>query len=94
MFGHAFTVRGAVAYVEWGYHRAATVADWTLTRMEAGSGWTLAGTVRETDALRLAQRPLVFVAPHARGRWRWPIVDALEIRGASCTATLGPKERS
>jgi hypothetical protein len=53
----------------------------------------LSGTIVEMHAIRLEQRPLVFVVPTERGAWSWPIVGALDITGASCTARLGPKER-
>jgi hypothetical protein len=87
------TVRGAEGFVQWGYHRAATVRDWTLTRTEAGD-FELVGMVTEADTFRLAQQPLVFAAPHARGVWSWPIVGTLQITGASCTARLGRKDGS
>lgn len=83
------TARGVDGSLRWGYQAAAVLRAWTLTKVDAG--WTLTATVVSTDAFRVAQRPLVFVAPHATGAWRWPIGE-LQIVGASLTATLGPKE--
>lgn len=86
------TVRGVSAVVRHGYHAAAQVGDWTVSRLEGGSGWSLVATVRSSDGFRMTQRPLTFEARHATGAWRWP-VHALRIEGASLTATLGPMEK-
>lgn len=83
------TVSGVVGSLKWGYQTAASLVAWTVTT--TGDGGALVATVDTYDTFRLAQRPLVFVAPHQDGSWRWPIV-ALQITGASLNATLGPKE--
>ena len=36
--------------------------------------WALVATVVLSDAFKMAQSPLVFVAKHAKGEWRFPIV--------------------
>ena len=41
------------------------------------------------DAFKLAQRPLMFVAPHANGEWRWAI-ESVQITGGTLTARLLP----
>lgn len=87
----AVTVRGVDASLRWGYQSAAILRAWTVTKDDHGV-WSLAASVVSTDAYRVAQRPLVFVAPHATGAWRWPI-ETLQIAGASLSATLGPKEK-
>lgn len=84
------TVSGIEGSLRWGYHPAGALRDWTVTRTD--DTWALTATVVQTDAFRVAQRPLAFVAPHANGAWRWPI-QALQISGASLTATLGPPEK-
>lgn len=84
------TVRGVTARLTWGYHVAATLGAWTVTQSTEGK-WMLTAIVVSTDTFRVAQRPLVFEVPTDKGVWRWPIV-ALQITGASLTATLGPKE--
>lgn len=82
------TVRGLVGQVMWGYHLAGSVSQWTVSKSDGA--WSLSATVVSSDAFRLSQRPLVFVAPHKDGAWRWPIVS-LQIEGAALTAQLGPK---
>lgn len=81
------TITGANGVLQWGYHRAAQVPQWSVIREEGQ--WTLSGTVESVDAFRVTQRPLKFVTPN---NWRWPIVE-LQMTGASLTAVLGPKEK-
>lgn len=83
-------VRGPAGEVRWGYHTAATVGPWMITR-DAGA-LQLTATVTETNAFRISQRPLVFAVPHSHGVWRWPIVEVL-IQDGALTARLGPMER-
>lgn len=83
------TVTGVEGSLRYGYHTAGTLGAWTVTR--ADSVWTLSASLVKTDAFRVSQRPLVFVAPHAHGAWRWPI-QSLQITGASLTAVLSPPE--
>jgi hypothetical protein len=85
----ALTVRGASAWLRWGYAQAATLRAWTVTR--EADAWTLSAAVVTTDAFRLSQQPLVFVAPHQGGSWRWP-VESLQITDGTLVARLGPKE--
>jgi hypothetical protein len=91
------TVRGVDARLLWGYSTAAALTAWTVSKPDDGGPWTLAATVvtSNTFALEAGQRdpqhPLRFVVVTAKGIWRWPVVT-LQIAGASCTATLGPKE--
>lgn len=84
------TVSGVQGILRHGYHKAGTLGAWTVTRNEGT--WTLSASIVETDAFRISQRPLAFVAQHQHGMWRWPIVGELQITGASLTAVLGPKE--
>ena len=84
------TVQGVLAVIRHGYHVAGTVGAWTVTRGE--HGWTLTASIVKTDTFRMSQRPLVFVAGHALGVWRWPITS-LQMTGASLTAVLGPMEK-
>jgi hypothetical protein len=86
----ALTVTGVVGEVRWGYFPAGHVLNWTVTINEGVS--SLTGTLTQYDALRLSQQPLVFVAPHVKGAYRWPITS-LQMTGAWCMATLGPMER-
>lgn len=84
------TIRGAEATVRWGYQPAAVLRSWTVSRDDGGP-FTLAATVVSHNTYRLSQRPLVLVAPHATGAWRWPI-DELQVVDGSLTARLGPRE--
>jgi hypothetical protein len=34
---------------------------------------------------------LIFVAPYAKGQWRWPILE-FDLAGGVLTARLGPPE--
>ena len=87
----AHTITGVVGKITWSYYNAAAVNGYTVGRVKTKRGitWSLSATVVMTDRFKLAQRPLMFVAPHARGVWRWPIVD-FELHGGHLVAQLGP----
>ena len=82
------TIRGVQGKVMWSYRMAADLHDWTVTT--EGTGRVLAARLGTTDSFAVSQRPLMFVATHAKGAWRWPI-ESLQISGASLTAVLGPR---
>ena len=50
---------------------------------------SLVATVVMRDAFKLAQRPLIFEAPHKGGVWKWPIVTCAVSDSGRLTATLG-----
>jgi hypothetical protein len=81
------SITGVVGQIKWSYYVAAALNDYTVTRSETGE-WRLSGTVVLSDAFKLAQRPLMFVAPHAKGEWRWPILD-LDLGANQVRARLG-----
>jgi hypothetical protein len=84
-------IRGVVGRIDWGYFAAAAVNGYSLRQLEDGH-WTLAGIVVNVDAFKIRQRPLIFVAPHKDGEWRWPIrtIDLGEGHGPrALEATLG-----
>ena len=83
-------ITGVSSSLRWGYTSAATLGAWTVTKREDGK-WSLSAAVLTSDAFRVAQRPLVFEAPHAKGAWRWPVLELQAVNG-SITATLGPHE--
>lgn len=83
----AGSITGVVGQVKWAYYMAAALNGYTVTR--TGSTWILRGTVVASDAFKLAQRPLMFVAPTKHGAWRWPI-ETVTITGGQLEATLGP----
>lgn len=86
-------IRGVVGRIDWGYFPAAAIHGYTAQQLIDGS-WSLHGTVVTFDAFKIRQRPLVFVAPHQDGEWRWPIktVDLGDGHGPrELQATLGPQ---
>jgi hypothetical protein len=87
---HTLTWAGAEAQLRWGYHQAAALREWTVSRDEHGQ-LRLSASVVRADTFRLSQRPLVFVVHRPHGSWRWPIIE-LQNEGVSLTAMLGPKE--
>lgn len=84
------SITGVVASIAWHYYTAAAINGYTVTRAADGS-WRASGTVVLSDAFKLTQRPLTFIAPHAKGEWRWPITS-LEIADGRLMAGLGPPE--
>lgn len=89
----ARAIKGVVGRIEWGYFSAAAINGYTAQQLADGS-WSLTGTVVAFDAFKLRQKPLIFVAPHKDGEWRWPIrtVDLGEGSGPrELQATLGPQ---
>lgn len=83
------SIRGVVGQIRWSYYIAATINNYTVTR--ADDHWTLVATVVLSDAFKLSQQPLIFVAPHAKGEWRWPILSCALQNGA-LSARLGQME--
>jgi hypothetical protein len=81
-------IRGAGAVVKWNYHTAASLTAYTVSRDDVGV-WQLYATVVEADPYLLTQRPLIFVAPHKRGAFRWPI-ETWDMADDRLTAQLGP----
>jgi hypothetical protein len=89
---------GVVGYIKWGvqpgWYTAAQIEGYTVTRNKAGTVWSLTATVVLSDAFKMAQRPLAFVATHRKGAWTFPIVSplALDPDTHRLTATLGPPQ--
>jgi hypothetical protein len=72
------TLTGVIGRIEWGYYTAAAIEGYTVTASAATTKggavtWRLTATVILSDPFKLTQRPLRFVAPHAKGTWTWPI---------------------
>ena len=86
-------ISGVVGQIKWHHYVAAAVNNYAVGH--ADGTWRLRATVVLSDAFKLSQRPLTFVAPHAKGEWRWPI-ETFEIAGGAMTgeltARLGPPE--
>jgi len=86
-------IRGVVGRFDWGYFPAGAINGYNVTRSEDGT-WSLRGTLVNFDAFKIRQRPLIFVAPHQDGEWRWPVqtFDLSEGHGPrQIQATLGPQ---
>lgn len=86
-------IRGVVGRIDWGYFAAAAINNYTARQLADGT-WSLHATVVNVDAFKIRQRPLVFIAPHRDGEWRWPIkiLDLGEGHGPrELQATLGPQ---
>lgn len=84
------TIRGAIGSVRWGYHRAADVRHWRITRAQKTKTLQLTGSVVRADAFLGARSDLHFVAQLKGGRtWQWPI-EELHIGAGVVTARLGP----
>jgi hypothetical protein len=89
MFRH-LTVRGQIGAVLWGYREVATVAAWTIAKIEGE--WTLTASLRQADPYQCRQQPLRFTSPRKQGFWCWP-VKTLRLGTHSLVATLGPPEQ-
>jgi hypothetical protein len=87
------TVRGVIGSVRWGYHRAADVRSWVVTRDKHNRKvWHLTAQVVRADPFLGARSELVFVAPLKGGRaWQWPVHE-LAIANGRARALLGDIE--
>lgn len=84
-------ITGVTGYVKWSYYTAGQIEKYTVTRSPEHK-WTLRGTVVLSDAFKMSQKPLVFVAPHEGGAWTWPIVSH-ELVNGQMVAVLGPPDK-
>lgn len=86
-------ISGVAGAVMWSYYKAAIIEGYTVVgRGPKGAlRWSLSARVVHADAFKLSQRPLVFVAVHERGSWRWPIVEFTLVNNR-LTAELGAVE--
>jgi len=84
-------ITGVVGQLKWAYYMAGAINGYTLERVKGASTWTLVGTLVMHDPFKLSQRPLIFVAPHKAGEWRWP-VQTFVIHDSQFHATLGKLE--
>jgi hypothetical protein len=86
-------IRGVVGQVKWAYYTAAALHGYTVRRDKLTGQWSMSGTVVTKDAFKLNQRPLVFVAPHEKGAWRWDVLSH-EIVDGVFRARLSPPDPS
>jgi hypothetical protein len=84
---------GAVGHIKWGHYTAAALTVYTATPSNpARTEWTVRATVVLDDAFKMAQRPLVFVAKHAKGEWRFPIRSVARDEAGALMASCGEPE--
>lgn len=86
-------IRGIVGRLDWGHFAAAAINNYAIRRSADGT-WSLRATAVTFDAFKIRQRPLVFVAPHQDGEWRWPVqtLDLGDGHGPrELRAVLGPQ---
>ena len=83
---------GVVGHIKWGHYTAAAINGYQVAPIDKGrTEWALVATVVVSDAFKMAQVPLVFVAKHAKGEWRFPI-KRFTRSDFRLTATLGPPQ--
>jgi hypothetical protein len=98
-------ITGVVASIRWHYYTAAGIHGYTVKPCnKAGTAWDLVATVVLSDAFKMAQRPLEFVAMHTKKgldgvtvvktEWRWPILSLSPIdpNTKQLSARLGPPQ--
>jgi hypothetical protein len=89
--------KGRAATVQWGYHCAAVIGEWTIVG-DRGTPeaprpvtWRLRGRLVQSFAFPLAQRPLEFVVAVAnRPALRWPLLR-VEVTGGVLAGELGAR---
>lgn len=87
---------GVVGRIDWHYYTAAGIHGYTVTpppRRAKVQEWKLVAVVPLHDAFKMSQRPLVFVAQHAKGEWRFPVIE-YNLRDHRIVARLSPPERT
>jgi hypothetical protein len=79
---------GKVGKISWGYYAAADVHGYTVLRTKDTKQWSMTGVVGACNKFNLTQRPLVFIAPHQKGHWEWPI-RSITVEHGVISAQLG-----
>lgn len=88
---NAIVLRGVAAEVRWGYHKAATLAAWSIEHTSDGGGIVSAAVI-STNPVQLSQTPLSFIVKRPNGKqWIWPVMSS-ECADGTFTATLGRPE--
>lgn len=65
---------GVNGRIRWHHYTAAAVQHYSVApTTKARTTWTLTAFLVNADPFKMAQRPLVFVATHAKGAWEFPI---------------------
>jgi len=61
----ALAISGINGVIRWGYYNAAKIEGYAVYRDKDGH-WTMTATLVLSDAFKMRQRPLMFVAPYLR----------------------------
>ena len=61
----ALAITGVKGLIKWSYYTAAHVEGYALYRDKDG-GWTLSATLVLSDAFKMKQKPLMFIAPYIK----------------------------
>jgi len=84
------TISGPEAVIRWGYHRAAVLGPWSMTRRADGMAYDVTATVTSVNAHQIAEDGLTLTTEKP-WRCRWPITSHT-IVNSTFTATLGQRE--
>lgn len=61
----ALAITGVNGLIKWSYYTAAKIEGYAVFRDKDGH-WSMSATVVLSDAFKMQQRPLIFVAPYVR----------------------------
>lgn len=86
---------GVNGRIDWHYYTAAGIHGYKVTPPPKGGKpeWTLVADVVLSDAFKMSQRPLTFIAKHAKGEWKFPVISFV-LQGHKLRAQLGAPDRS
>ena len=85
-------IRGTEAYLKWRCYFAADIHGYSVMRTKGGA-WHLSAHVVVSDAFKVTQRPLTFVATVRTVEWRWPVLThEIHPDTKRLTAQLGAPE--
>lgn len=80
-------LKGVNGLIKWHYHTAAVINGYTVACSKPDRQWSMRATVTTVDDFKLAQTPLIFVATHQGGEWRW-VIQTLAREGNTVSASL------
>ena len=87
---------GVNGRIDWHYYTAAGIHGYTVTpppKQARVKEWSLVANVVLHDDFKMAQRPLTFVAKHAKGEWRFTVISFLhDKKNHRITAKMSPPE--
>jgi len=90
----SLVIHGAAANILWGYRPAAVLRHWRIYKQDGQ--WMLDARLERVEPFMVRKSPLLFTAPHERGRdgfWAWGVEGDLQISPTRLVAKLGPPEQ-